>query len=117
MDERLEKALEFSNYIVTLENQKNLIKEKFEQNLTLYYQGGTFSITESRINFIHTLLTLGKASFVVTDDVGIPVNIEDLQEFFTEILDAYEGALSTYKQDYDNLKVKRSIAKLVDLDD
>ena len=29
MDERLQKALEFGNYTVTLNNQKKLLKEKF----------------------------------------------------------------------------------------
>ena len=31
MDERLEKALEFSNYMITLNNQRNLIQEKFQE--------------------------------------------------------------------------------------
>ena len=29
MDERLSKALEFSNYMVTLNNQKRILKEKY----------------------------------------------------------------------------------------
>ena len=29
MDERLKKALDFSNYMVTLNNQKRVLKEKF----------------------------------------------------------------------------------------
>ncbi len=31
MDERLEKALDFSNYMVTLNNQKRLLAEQFDQ--------------------------------------------------------------------------------------
>ena len=32
MDERLEKALEFANYMTTLNNQKRVLKEKFYES-------------------------------------------------------------------------------------
>ena len=33
MDERLEKALDFSNYMITLNNQKRVLRERFEEGL------------------------------------------------------------------------------------
>ena len=33
MDEKLEKALDISNYMITLNNQKRLLKEKYYENL------------------------------------------------------------------------------------
>jgi len=33
MDERLEKALDFSNYMLTLNNQKRLLAEKYQEEL------------------------------------------------------------------------------------
>ena len=32
MDQRLEKALDFSNYMVTLNNQKRVLTEQFKQD-------------------------------------------------------------------------------------
>ena len=39
MDERLEKALDFGNYSVTLNNQKRLLKEKFYDDCIMYQNG------------------------------------------------------------------------------
>ena len=36
MDERLKKALDFSNYMVALNNQKRLLTEKYQENLKFY---------------------------------------------------------------------------------
>ena len=35
MDERLEKALDFSNYMLTLNNQKRLLAEKYQEAIDL----------------------------------------------------------------------------------
>ena len=37
MDERLEKALEFSNFMVTLDNQLRNLREKFYQDTIFYH--------------------------------------------------------------------------------
>jgi hypothetical protein len=51
MDERLEKALDISNYMVTLNNQKRLLKEQYAENLVFYHNGGQFTITQELISF------------------------------------------------------------------
>ena len=43
MDSRLDKALEFSNYMTTLNNQKRLLWENYQQNLVYYFNGGKFT--------------------------------------------------------------------------
>ena len=42
MDERLEKALEFSNYTLTLNNQKRNIKNRVAQLQLVHHQAGVF---------------------------------------------------------------------------
>ena len=37
MDARLAKALDFSNYMVTLNNQKRLLAEKYQDDLLYFY--------------------------------------------------------------------------------
>ena len=46
MDERLQKALEFGNYTVTLNNQKKLLKEKFIDQCVFYTNGYKFKINQ-----------------------------------------------------------------------
>ena len=36
MDERLKKALDFSNYMVALNNQKRLLTEKYQENQSIF---------------------------------------------------------------------------------
>ena len=40
MDERLEKALDFANYMTTLNNQKRVAKENFMKIMSYYFNGG-----------------------------------------------------------------------------
>ena len=42
MDERLEKALEFSNYRATIETQKKNLQMRVETQQTVHYNGGSF---------------------------------------------------------------------------
>jgi len=46
MDERLEKALEFSNFMVTLNNQKRILQEKYEQDIIYYIDGCQFTVNK-----------------------------------------------------------------------
>ena len=56
MDDRLEKALDFSNHMITLNNQRNLIHEKFLENCVHYVNGGKFNVNRELINFCNTLI-------------------------------------------------------------
>ena len=42
MDERLQKALEFSNYTLTLNNQKRNIKNRVQQLQLVHHGSGVF---------------------------------------------------------------------------
>ena len=55
MDDRLKKALDFSNYMITLDNQKRILKEKYQEDLLYYYGGGTFVATKELITFCYSM--------------------------------------------------------------
>lgn len=40
MDERLVSALDFSNYMITLNNQKRILREQYQNDVVHYYNGG-----------------------------------------------------------------------------
>jgi phage anti-repressor protein len=115
MDERLEKALDFSNYMVTLNNQKRILKEKFKENTLYYFNGGQFTVTKELITFVNMLVSLDNTRDVVLiDDNDLPVLVSDLEDFFDNLMNVYFTATNSYHSAYKDLKKKRSVAKLVD---
>lgn len=115
MDERLEKALEFSNYMSTLNNQKRLLHESYVDSSVHYLNGGKFNVTKELINFCNTLLAHNQSSAVLVDDNNIPIEVEDLQTFFEELLNIYFVASNEYLTKYTQIKKQRSVAGLLDL--
>lgn len=117
MDERLQKALDFSNYMVTLNNQKRLIREKYEEDLLYFTNGSQFTVSRELITFVSLMSLKEQESIVITDDNGIPTKIEDVDEFYDNIVDVYFSASNEYFAKYEALKSNRSVEKLVDYDE
>lgn len=114
MDERLEKALDFSNYMVTLNNQRRALKEKFLSDCVFYQNGGSFFITKELINFCKTLIDSGHdEDIILVDDNDLPIEISNIKEFFSNILSIYFSAANGYHSEYQKIKNNRSIEKMV----
>ena len=61
------------------------------------------------------LCTKGNDSdIVLLDDNDTPVRIEDLNTFFTDILDIYFTATNEYQTEYEKIRTKRSVNGLVE---
>jgi len=116
MDERLEKALDFSNYMVTLTNQKRLLKEKYHEELLYFYKGSQFTVSSELMTFVNMLVDKGNDTVVLVDDNDTPALIDDLDNFYNNILDVYFSASNSYHNEYEQLKKNRSPAKLVNYD-
>ena len=115
MDDRLERALEFSNFTVTLNNQRNLIHEKFLESCEHYVYGGKFNINKELLNFCNTLIQNNQTSAVIIDDNNTPVEIENLNEFFEDILSIYSSNTNSYLVKFNELKKSKSINGMLDL--
>ena len=116
MDERLEKAIEFTNYMVTLNNQKRLLKEKYLEDLIFFYNGCQFTVTKELINFCSTMIASKQDEIILVDDNSIPLQIDNIEEFNSGILDTYFSASNNYFVEYQNLKKNRSVEGLVGLE-
>ena len=114
MDERLEKALDFSNYMLTLNNQKRLLSETYQESLIYFYNGSQFTITRELITFVSAMVSADQDEIVITDDNNIPCLVEDLENFYNEIINIYTSASNNYHTEYLKLKTSRSVEKLVD---
>lgn len=115
MDKRLEKALEFSNFLDTQNNQKRIFLKQYKENLIHYTQGHKITVTQQLISFCQSLLALEQTSTVLLDDNEIPFDVEDLQEFTKEILGVYIFACRKYSTDFADIKKHRSVEGLIDI--
>jgi len=114
MDERLEKALDFANYMTTLNNQKRVAKEKFYETNVYYFNGGQFSVTKELLNFCNMLVQSGQENVVLIDDNDIPVRIEKIDDFYSEALDIYFTATNEYHTEYEKIRTNRKVSGLVE---
>lgn len=115
MDERLKKALDFSNYMVTLNNKKRVLQEQYEQECVHYYAGGQFSVTQQLISFCQSLVNLDQETAVLIDDNNQPIEIDPLEEFLKDILSVYSTASNRYLVEYNKIKNDRSLEGLLEL--
>ena len=115
MDSRLEQALDISNHMITLNNQRRIIHEQFLENSIHYLNGGKFSVNRELINFCHTLMQNSQSQAVLIDDNNIPISIDNLEEFLTDLLDIYFKASYEYLDKYNEIKASRKVEGLVDL--
>jgi len=115
MDERLQKALDFSNYMVTLNNQKRVLKDRFREQTVYYYQGGQFTVTKELITFVNMLVERGNdEDIVLVDDNETPIMVKDLNDFLSDVVDTYFTAANKYHAEYEKLRKNRSVEKLVE---
>lgn len=116
MDDRLKKALEFSNYQNTLSVQRQLLKEKLNSSLIYGYNGGIFKVTESLISFVQFLIDNDRISDIpILDSNSNPILIKDMKEFRDSILNVYFTVVVGYYAEYEKIKKNRTVEKLVEL--
>jgi hypothetical protein len=113
MDERLAKALEASNLMVVINQQKRVLKEQYQADLVHYSNGCQFTANQELISFCSNMLQLNQTQTVVLDDNGIPLLIEDLEVFVNDLVETYSTATNTYYTKYEELKKQRSVEGLL----
>jgi hypothetical protein len=116
-NEKLEKALEFANYRITLNTQIEQLKATTKNRLILARNGGFFTCSPSLVSFINTLVEQGVESTALLDDNETPVRIENLKEFRDEMLNRYQETVNAYFKDYEKLRRSRKVRSIVELDD
>lgn len=118
MEEQLKRAFEIADYMSVLSSQKNILKEEYAQNLCYYHNGGSFTLTKDLITFVKLLLDSNQLENVVLiDNNNIPVNIENLKDFFEKILSLHTQAANLYYTKYNLLIKNRKVESLIDIDD
>ena len=116
MSTRLTKALEFSNYRVTLNNQQAQLKAKTESLLSYSINGGTFTIDIPLITFCKQLIDQGQENVVLLDIYNNPIKVE-VESFYEEIQSRYFEVTNEYYVEYEKLRKARKVHKVLDLNE
>lgn len=114
MDDRLKKALEFSNYSLTIANQKKNIKNRVQQLQIVHHEGGIFRADQATVSFVKTMIDLGHTSAVIVDTKDNPIQIKFLQQFLETLMSSYISSTTEFHVEYEKLKKARNIEKLMD---
>jgi hypothetical protein len=117
MDDRLEKALDISNFQRVLKTRQTQLKLLMENRMKLLYQGGIFDVDPDLITFTNILIGMGKNSFIFIDVNDNPIFIEDLKEFLSQAYKKYVDALEQYYASYQKLGEARKIRKVLEWDE
>jgi len=114
MDNRLNDALAFANYRLTLQIQRQNIDARIDTALLVSYQNAIFRASKELIAFVG-LRAMRSERTLVEDNSGNVIQIENTNEFLTILLAAYDSAMELKQQELQKLKSARSTAKIVGL--
>jgi hypothetical protein len=98
----IEPALEWAQYQQTLNNQRALLRQRFESQCVLGYAGGLFKVTPE------WLAGVDPDSEWVLDHRGLPINIPDVADLIARARETYNCALSDYGRAYQSLVAQRN---------
>ena len=113
--ERLAKALDFSNTMQTFNLAKNNLKVKTQNLLSYSVNGGTFRVSQELIAFVSMAVNQGKASLILLDKNDIPIQIDDTEKFLEDISSLYFEVINEYYNDYQKLRSSRKIEKVLEI--
>ena len=115
MDSRLEKALSFAEYRVTLFQQLEALKLKTQNGLMFSINGGTFRIDRELISFVKTLLDDKQTGAFLLDVNELPIFIDDLPAFYEEIYSTYFEVMNDYGEEYERIRRSRKVASIIEI--
>jgi|11_taG_2_1085331.scaffolds.fasta_scaffold00045_26 hypothetical protein len=108
MDQRLSAALEQSNLMVVINQQKRIIKQQYQADLVHYQKGCQFTADQELISFCQSMIQLGQTQSVIIDDNSIPCLVENLENFASDLVETYASATNGYFNKYERLKTQRN---------
>jgi hypothetical protein len=115
MSTKLDKALEFANYRVTLNNQVAALREKTDSLLSISLEGGTFVINRELIAFCKALIDDGDTEAVLLDTYNNPIMIQ-LKPFYDEITSRYWEVTNDYHREFTQLRKARKTHQILDIE-
>lgn len=113
MDDKLKAALDFSNFRLTLNNQKLNLKQRMNTMLTIGYSNALFTARIELITFVKQLADSAVEQYVFLDDNENPIMVKDLADFHSKLMSAYTEAVNEYYTESDKLRRVRDTKTIV----
>jgi len=105
----IEAALTWAQYQTTLNQQRQVLRERFESDTVVAYNGGLFKVTQAWLGGFDF------GSSWALDSNGLPIKVLDPQGFYQMARDAYTRALAAYGEAYEQLRRQRKVRSLTEL--
>ena len=115
MDQRLNDALAFANYRLTLQTHRQNIQARVEAALLVSFQNAIFRASVELIAFVGYHATRPTDPLYVDDHTGNVHLIEGKAAFLDALTRAYDAAQALKYQEQQKLRSARTTAKIVDL--
>lgn len=103
----LKKALEFANARAIYQNQLHLAKLRFDTAKTFVFAGGHFRSSPEMIGYLQHRVQSGREWSIVEDTSGLPIRIDDIQDFLDTMSSQYHQALNGYWEEVQRLRSSR----------
>jgi hypothetical protein len=114
MDNKLEAALDYANFSLTLEKQKLAAKRHFKKSIILTYESGTFTVSVELLSYCVTMMNEPLyEQYIIIDDNDIPIEIQDIKDFYTKARRLYYKYCKEYLNEYKRLVNKKDVKGLV----
>lgn len=114
MDKKLEDALAFANYRLTLQIQRQNIDARVDTALLASHQNAIFKSSQELIAFVGLKAIRGE-KLLVEDHSGNVIQIDNANDFLSALIQAYDSAMELKQLEQKKLKSARSTAKIVGL--
>jgi hypothetical protein len=114
MEAKIEKAFEIASLMATLNSQKRLLEEEFEQTLLYYYNGGVFKATEQRLAFLASIKSKDVESIVLLDDNKTPILVENIDSFFNDLFSHYTEATNHYYYQHKKITSSKTVESIIE---
>ena len=113
MKKEVSQALSNANYRITLENQKEKIKEVFHSDLLYSFNGGFFKLGPILFFEVKMHLDDGNQEFIIPDIYENLIEIEDGEKFYKAARSKYQEAINRYQMSLNKLIYQRNTKDLV----
>ena len=119
MNERLQKALDFANFKLTLHNQKQNIVNTINDKLIFYENKGKFTADKKMIAYVNAIASNfpRDKSIVLLDDNNNPIKILNLKKFLKDMVELHKKTMEEFYIEYEKLSKSRNIKKLLNLEE
>ena len=107
MESKISKILDHADKLSVIENQKEILLRRFEEDSIFYFHGQQITVTPTLIAMVKSYVDLNRQVITVLDDFKTPLGVGNPEEFLMKISTRYQEAIGKYETEYKKLIKQR----------